>query len=537
MAMTKHNLTASGTGAIHVAGQGDMCKFCHTPHASNPIGPLWNRLDKGVYYKTYDSPTLVAHVGQPTGSSRLCLSCHDGTIALTQTYNSRNAPQGSVFISAGDKGYIGTDLSVHHPISFVYDDTLAGKKGQMRSPESLPRELRLDKDRQLQCTTCHDPHDNKFGKFLAMDNTESRMCQSCHAPDLWSLSAHATSAASLAPSREKWDNIQATTVREAACEACHRPHSAGGRQWLLRHEAGADNCLCCHDGSVATTNIQAQLAKASVHPMWTSTAGQSPKGSSGWAGKHVSCQDCHNPHQALKGARAQAPFVQPVMRGVSGATGAGATVARATYEYQVCYKCHAGGGAINTTMVVNRAIANFDLGDQFCVNNPSFHPIEAVGKNMNVPSLIPPMTISARIYCTDCHGSDSSSTPGPHGSRNRPLLVSRYDTADNMPESPLAYALCYNCHLRTSILANQSFPKHHLHLTNVKAPCSACHDSHGLSARQVMGTQGAHLINFDSRIAFASKTTKTGPLYASKGMMHGSCTLFCHGKDHVNLSY
>jgi hypothetical protein len=52
-----------------------------------------------------------------------------------------------------------------------------------------------------------------------------------------------------------------------------------------------------------------------------------------------------------------------------------------------------------------------------------------------------------------------------------------------------------------------------------------------------MATQGAHLINFDSRIAFPSKTTKTGPIYASKGMMHGSCTLLCHGKDHVNKAY
>ena len=53
----------------------------------------------------------------------------------------------------------------------------------MRNPEALPRELELDKDRQLQCTTCHDPHDNKYGNFLVMDNTESRMCQSCHTLD------------------------------------------------------------------------------------------------------------------------------------------------------------------------------------------------------------------------------------------------------------------------------------------------------------------------------------------------------------------
>jgi hypothetical protein len=225
------------------------------------------------------------------------------------------------------------------------------------------------------------------------------------------------------------------------------------------------------------------------------------------------------------------------MRGVSGVTGSGGALTEATYEFQVCYKCHSGIGAMHTTMVVDRVISSYDLGDQFSVNNPSFHPVETVGKNMNVPSLVQPMTITARIYCTDCHGSDSLMTPGPHGSRNRPLLVSRYDTADHMPESPLAYALCYNCHLRTSILGNQSFPRHHLHVVDSRTPCSACHDSHGLSARQVMAAQGAHLINFDSRIVFPSKTAKKGPFYMSKGMMHGSCTLLCHGEDHVNRPY
>ena len=127
--------------------------------------------------------------------------------------------------------------------------------------------------------------------------------------------------------------------------------------------------------------------------------------------------------------------------------------------------------------------------------------------------------------------------PGPHGSRYSPLLVRRYDTADNLPESPLAYALCYGCHNRASILADQSFPKHHLHVVDKRTPCSACHESHGISARQAIAAQGAHLINFDSRIAFPSKTTRTGPTYTSKGMMHGLCTLLCHGKDHVNKAY
>ncbi|MCC7204740.1 MAG: hypothetical protein IT441_06645, partial [Phycisphaeraceae bacterium] len=84
---TKHNLTASGPGTVKTSVEGGSCIFCHTPHAASPRAPLWNREDPGTYYQTYESTTLKAEVGQPTGSSRLCLSCHDGTIALTQTYN------------------------------------------------------------------------------------------------------------------------------------------------------------------------------------------------------------------------------------------------------------------------------------------------------------------------------------------------------------------------------------------------------------------------------------------------------------------
>ena len=35
----------------------------------------------------------------------------------------------------------------------------------------------------------------------------------------------------------------------------------------MRREAEEDNCLCCHDGSVARGNIAAELTKISVHPV------------------------------------------------------------------------------------------------------------------------------------------------------------------------------------------------------------------------------------------------------------------------------
>jgi len=67
---------------------------------------------------SFSSPTFLASVGQPRqpdGSSRLCLSCHDGTVALGMV-NSQAAPiqmaNGvSTLRAAGSSASLGTDLS------------------------------------------------------------------------------------------------------------------------------------------------------------------------------------------------------------------------------------------------------------------------------------------------------------------------------------------------------------------------------------------------------------------------------------------
>ncbi len=540
MAGTKHNLTSSG-GALSEAGRKkDMCKFCHTPHVTLPMIPLWDLANSGTYYQTYDSSTLTADVGQPTGSSRLCLSCHDGTIALSQTANPRNTPaRGEIFISARDRTNLGTDLSDDHPISFTYDSLLAMQNRQLRRPSALPKELALDADQQLQCTTCHNPHSDKFGKFLVMSNTESAMCRTCHVIDGWSSSSHARSSASLfSARRDRWENIKASTVRQAACESCHRPHNAGGRERLLRHEAEESNCFSCHDGSVAAGNIAAEFRKFSVHPVDETTGVHDPTERPWAMSKHVECADCHNAHRTAGAPRARAPIIKPAMRGATGISGAGGRTVTASYEYQVCYKCHAGRRTVRHP-VVDRVLVNTNVADEFDPANPSYHPVETRGRNRQVPSLLQPLRVTSMIYCTDCHGSDSvrGKTRGPHGSQYRPLLVREYDTTDETSESPQAYALCYGCHSRTSILADRSFSVHRKHVVEESAPCSLCHDPHGVSATQSTMTGGTHLINFDRRVVKASKTAGQGPSFTDRGSLKGSCTLECHGEDHSDRRY
>ena len=66
---TVHNLSISGPGEIKATSESEICIFCHTPHNSSPLRPLWNRNSPGLNYILYNSSTIQAAIGQPDGAS------------------------------------------------------------------------------------------------------------------------------------------------------------------------------------------------------------------------------------------------------------------------------------------------------------------------------------------------------------------------------------------------------------------------------------------------------------------------------------
>ena len=149
--------------------------------------------------------------------------------------------------------------------------------------------------------------------------------------------------------------------------------------------------------------------------------------------RHVECQDCHNPH-AANALSASAPNAQGAIEGVSGVTLGGSSVARVSYEYEVCFRCHSDGSNVPRP-VIQRDIFQPNIRMKFNPGNPSYHPIAGVGRSGDVPSLISPWTEASIIYCTDCHASDTgagaggSGPAGPHGSTWRFLLERRRERA------------------------------------------------------------------------------------------------------------
>lgn len=566
---SKHNMSSWGPGDVKALTEDRVCIFCHTPHNATPLTPLWNRsISEGTNYQLYESSTLSVTLTQPTGPSRLCLSCHDGTIGIGAVLS----VSGGIAMTrelSGRSTLLGTDLRDDHPFSFSFNDALPfNPELQAKAPD----DLFIYPGGVIHCTTCHDPHENSNGLFLAVDNKRSSLCTRCHNVKGWVMSTHATSGATWIGSNQSFnpwpwnDKVEAVnqrhTVAENGCENCHVSHHAGGQQRLLRYQAEEDNCIRnCHNGQVGTTNIAAEFQQSSRHHLEMAMIGDGsgnahdPKENAASMSGHVECQDCHDQH-GVTNTTAQAPMVNGRMRGVSGVDMAGSAVVEAQFEYEVCFKCH--GSTDTVTPTISRVLQNTNKRLVFDPSNPSltpsFHPVESAGRNSNVPSLpsrfITSLNATSVIYCTDCHDSDKSTKVGgtgpngPHGSQYSPILRQRYERQVGTSENFEAYALCYYCHDRDNILSDASFQKrsvgggmggpggHSRHLiSGGGTPCSVCHDPHGVYDDTHITGDHTHLINFDTTVV-SPVAGQAYPFFTDNGVFSGTCTLVCHGMTH-----
>ncbi|HEY3360092.1 MAG TPA: cytochrome c3 family protein [Polyangia bacterium] len=333
------------------------------------------------------------------------------------------------------------------------------------------------------------------------------------------------SAAAAAPPGYSGAHLERTKLPRL-CGSCHRGHGASRSAMLA---AAAERlCYRCHGGSAARAqavkdgvlartaqpaDVAADFAKPYRHPIERAslhrTRERLPERGAATP-RHAACPDCHNPHVAGPS--------EP--RSILGLRARRSPLPGVATEAELCFRCHGP--------TASRAARAVDVSRQVDLRNASAHAVLAPGRPGRVPSLVLPWTPSSILACTDCHGGDGDAgRRGVHGSSYQHLLRERYATQDGAPESAAAYALCYRCHSRRSILGNESFRYHSRHLLNLgargPASCRACHTAHG-SARNPA------LIEFDRAVVLPDRYGRTS--YQPTGAVGGLCRLSCHGVEH-----
>jgi len=218
----------SGTGTSGIVGGGtngvdlgitEYCLPCHAPHhgantATNQPGPLWNHSLSVATSFTQGTKTLTLGTNLPANSA-LCLGCHDGQTAVssfnvadsgqTITASQQNKPMGAGLAGTpwytnifGATEYVGVlpaqgttnDLTNTHPIKVYPNPPYTGyatvSNGTVGAASLVLETLSNTNisygtaGTYIGCTTCHDPHNNQYGKFLVMSNTGSKLCLNCH---------------------------------------------------------------------------------------------------------------------------------------------------------------------------------------------------------------------------------------------------------------------------------------------------------------------------------------------------------------------
>ncbi|QOY51868.1 cytochrome c3 family protein [Candidatus Sulfurimonas baltica] len=376
---------------------------------------------------------------------------------------------------------------------------------------------------------------------------------------------------------DKFSAGAATKVSDMKCANCHTPHNSGS-EYLTRQVQeqtcfqGASDTVStapCHGTNHETggKDIETVMTRTYGHgPTLLNIAGNTnhtnldyvygegttndrgPTSGIDWAtSEHVECMDCHNQHQVQKISRkpatqtagkwypdtpgadtnkiVSASYTTSPLKGASGVKPSSwpgrwlqpvefTTLETATYEYEICFKCHSywGMGADNDngdTLVDSPAHSAYltrsdgsvqftDVAWEFNPNNRSGHPVN-VALNDRTGSYAPKAYTASQMkdpwktnvgdqtmYCSDCHGADNepeTDPKGPHGSSYKFMLkgVGKFWPANSdgtLYRQPATTGtgdldiLCKNCH-ETGAAGVGHTDQDKSEMSN--SPCVRCH--------------------------------------------------------------
>lgn len=215
---SKHDLTSlneragvEAMGGVAYSDYGNPCVYCHLPPEktqgeAEAAGGItgWNRIRPlASQYDPYASPTLQEKANRPSDISMLCLSCHDGTVAVDRIVFKpmgwSSDKQATLHMKLGADSdvnscgkchdgnvahdirvkTIGTDLRDDHPISIRYAGLAIDNPGFRTAdgPWGFDNGVTLY-DGRVECASCHDIHKPSSPMLLRVE--PGVLCATCH---------------------------------------------------------------------------------------------------------------------------------------------------------------------------------------------------------------------------------------------------------------------------------------------------------------------------------------------------------------------
>ena len=184
---SKHDMANYTNAGGQTGGSGSVCSYCHMPHngVAAAGAPLWARnisYTPSPAYQFYTSD--VGGIAAPSSfndQTRLCLSCHDGTRDVAQTFN--NDFNGATDTRMTGTALLGTDLRNDHPVSITYPAAGGGVGGlALRNAITLPL---YNLGTTIECGSCHEPHTDAAtaqypSRQFMRDTGAVDFCAVCH---------------------------------------------------------------------------------------------------------------------------------------------------------------------------------------------------------------------------------------------------------------------------------------------------------------------------------------------------------------------
>ena len=150
----------------------DTCSACHVPHVQIGEEELSNKGAGELFRIARQRPALATGRYTPGPTSMICLTCHNGSIAVSTVgtaHAMRNASGGAWSPSFATRD---------HPIGVPYPDRQKGFRA--KAGVEAAGKIKLPEGR-VECISCHDQHEEEgWPHLLVMSNKRSALCVSCH---------------------------------------------------------------------------------------------------------------------------------------------------------------------------------------------------------------------------------------------------------------------------------------------------------------------------------------------------------------------